>query len=97
MTTVIDFKIELNNLDEFSEVLQKVKWNYLEGVGITQVGSYGDIRVAMELLKYVNMQFKEVLLLRSEDPDLMQEFNHSFNILAAKRDEMNKNLEILLK
>lgn len=97
MKAEIDFKIKIEKVEDFSEVFNHVELSYLEDVGITQVGAYGDARLALELLKYVNLQLDRVVFLRSENPDLMTDFNESVLLLQQKNEEFKKLLEIFFK
>jgi len=98
MKTNVDFTINLEKFEDLDDVFSCFRWDYLDNIqfGLTQVGSYGDIRFAMELMKYVNKQFEKVLFLRSESPDLMSQYNEIFEVMAEKKKEMDENYKRLV-
>jgi hypothetical protein len=97
MKAEIEFKIQLGSVGEFSELLNHVEFTYLQDIGLTQVGTYGDVRIVLELLKFVNLQLEQVILLRSENPDLMKEFSDSLKMLNKKEKEFKLNFKRLEK
>ena len=95
MKTAVDFTINLESFEDLDDAFKHFNWDYLDKLdnGLTQVGSYGDIRVALELMKYVKKQFENVILLRRESPDLKSQYDELFKVMADKKKEMDNNYE----
>jgi len=93
MKTAVDFTIRLESFEDLEESFKYFQWDYLDNLefGLTQVGSHGDIRVALELMKFVNKQFERVVILRSESPDLKSQYDELFKVMAEKKAEMDSN------
>ena len=98
MKSTVDFTVSLEKFEDLEESLKFFSWDYLDNLqfGFTQVGTYGDIRIALELMKYVNKQFENVLVLRSENPDLKSQYDNLFKVMADKKKEMDDVYKLLV-
>lgn len=99
--SVDSIKIDLDTKEDLRELIHKLNWNFIEPMNegaITQVGGYiNDVRPHLALLEFVRDEFKELALLRGENPDLMSQFKNIVSDLNNIQKGFEKNAIIFYK
>ena len=88
-------KFKVQGKEGLRQLLAQIEYQGTEDIGkhgLTQAGAYGDIRPAIDLLELAHEFFSEVLILRSEAPDLHGRFCAVIDKLNSTRTELQGNL-----
>ena len=67
-------------------------WNQL-----TQAGTYGDIRGSIDLIEICTSHFEQVLLLRSENPNLFEKFCKAVDGLNKEKERIIETHKMIKK
>lgn len=90
---------ELESKADLKEFFSKANFTYLTNLngGLTQIGSYGDVRPVMQIMEFLLDELEPVVGLRSQDPDLFSEFKKLTERMNAKQAQFERTDRILEK
>ena len=100
-------KLPLSSLVEVKRIVLKERLNLFDLLtytdfeylpvpsGVTQIGSYGDIRPAIEILKVVEELFDDDIMTLQDEQ--LEDFSNVVNLLSQKLEKYKENRDIIRK
>ena len=91
---------DLEKKEDLGEFLSKAKFKYLTRIdgGLTQIGAYiNDVRPHLEIIEFILDEFEKVVGLRSQDPDLLSQFNKLVDRMVAKKTQFERTERLFQK